>query len=155
NSREKQLTLEQAVTEATRRLDQNAEIHRQPKLEATLRFALGRTYHKLGKLAEAGRNLRGAFDLRRREFGRTKVATLEAEFWLGDYLQDLAHEYVEAGTLLLDVWQGWQKARGLEHWDTLGALEAYGITQYQTAHFTEAEQIGRYILSIRERTRGL
>jgi tetratricopeptide (TPR) repeat protein len=155
NSREKQLTLEQAVTEATRRLDQNAEIQRQPKLEATLRLAIGNTYHKLGKSNDAHQNLRLAFDLRRRELGPTNQATLEAEFWLADYLQDLAHAYVEAGALALDVWRVWQKTRGPEHFDTLAALEEYGITLYQTAHFTEAERIARLILLVRERTLGL
>jgi len=48
NSREKQITLEQALSAATRRLDQDAEIHRQPKVEATLRIAIGRTYQLLG-----------------------------------------------------------------------------------------------------------
>jgi tetratricopeptide (TPR) repeat protein len=154
NSREKQLTLEQAVANATRKLDQNAEIHRQPKLEATLRLAIGRTYHKLGKSKEADRNLRRAFELRRRELGPTNLATLEAEYWLADYLQDLAHEYPEARTLSREVWQWRQQLLGSEHRDTLEALEEYGITLYQTARFTEAEQIARFILPIRERTLG-
>jgi tetratricopeptide (TPR) repeat protein len=155
NSREKQVTMEEVLNVATSNLDHNAEIARQPELEATLRLAIGRTYHKLGNSAEANRNLRRAFELRRREFGPTNPDTLEAEFWLADYLQDLAHDYVEAGMLLLHTWQVWQKTLGQEDWNTLGALEAYGITLYQTAHFTEAERIARYILSIRERTKGL
>jgi tetratricopeptide (TPR) repeat protein len=152
NSREKQLTLEQAVTEATRRLDQNTEIRRQPKLEATLRLAFGRTYHKLAKSVEANQNLRRAFELRRRELGPTNLATLEAEFRLAEYLEDLPHEYPEAGTLLQEVWRWRQQLLGAEHRDTLEALQVYGVTLYQTAHVTEAEQIARYILPICERT---
>jgi tetratricopeptide (TPR) repeat protein len=154
NSREKQLTWEQAVREATRRLDQNAAIRRQPKLEATLRLALGRTFDQLGGLTEADRNLRRAFDLRRRELGPTNSLTLEAEFWLATFLHDLDHKYDEAGTFFREIWQTRQQFLGPEDPETLVALEGYEITLYQTAHFKEAEQIGRYILSIRERIRG-
>jgi tetratricopeptide (TPR) repeat protein len=152
NSREKQLTLEQAVTEATRRLDQSAEIHRQPKLEATLRLAIGETYHRLANWDEADRNLRRAFELRRRELGPTNLATLEAEYSLAEYLEELPREYPEAGTLLLEVCRWRQQLLGAEHRDTLEALQTYGVTLYQTAHVTEAEQIARYILPICQRT---
>src|SRR6266568_1209465 len=154
NSRERHLTLEQAVTEATRRLDQSAEIRQQPRLEATLRLALGRTYHKLGKSDEADRNLRRAFELRRGELGPTNLATLEAEFCLAEYLEELPHEYSEAGTLLREVWRWRQQLLGAENRDTLEALQTYGVTLYQTAHVTEAEQIARYIIPICERTLG-
>jgi len=154
NSREKQLTLEQAVTEAARRLDRNAEIHRQAKLEATLRLALGRTYHKLGKSEDAASNLRRAFDLRRRELGPTNRATLAAEFCLAEYLEELPHEYTEAGTLLREVWRWRQQLLGAENRDTLEALQLYGVTLYQTAHVPEAEQIARLIIPICERTLG-
>jgi len=154
NSREKQITLEQALASATRRLEQNAEIRQQPRVEATLRLAFGRTYHLLWLRAEADRNLRQAFDLRRRELGPTNSLTLDAEFHLADFLQNLAHEYEEAGTLLREVWQGRQQLLGRENPETLVALEEYEITLYQTAHFKEAEQIARYLLPIRERTLG-
>jgi tetratricopeptide (TPR) repeat protein len=155
NSREKQLTLEHAVTEATRRLDQNAEIHRQPKLEATLRLALGGTYHKLGKWDEADRNLRRAFELRRRALGPTNRLTLDAEFQLADFLQNVEHGYDEAGTLAREVWHRRQQLLGEEHPDTLSALQEYGVILYLTANVAEAERIARFILPIRERTLGL
>jgi tetratricopeptide (TPR) repeat protein len=154
NSREKQLTLEQAVTEATHRLDQNAEIRRQPKLEATLRLALGRTYHKLGKSEEAAPNLRRAFELRRRELGPKNRETLEAEFCLAEYLEELPYEYAEAETLLREVWHLRQQLLGAEDRDTLEALQVYGVTLYQTARVAEAEQIARSICPICERTLG-
>ncbi len=154
NSRERHLTLEQAVTEATRRLDQTAEIRQQPRLEATLRLALGRTYHKLGKSDEADRNLRRAFELRRGELGPTNLATLEAEFCLAEYLEELPHEYSEAGTLLREVWRWRQQLLGAENRDTLEALQIYGVTLYQTAYVTEAEQIARYIVAHHRTTQG-
>jgi serine/threonine protein kinase/Flp pilus assembly protein TadD len=154
NSREKQLTLEQAVTEATRRLDQNADIRRQPNVEAALRLAIGRTCSQLGNMAEADLNLRRAFDLCRTELGPTNSLTLEAEFWLGTFLHNLDHKYDEAGTLLREVWQARQQLLGPEDPETLLALQCYDITLYQTGNFKEAEEVARYVLSIRERTLG-
>jgi tetratricopeptide (TPR) repeat protein/tRNA A-37 threonylcarbamoyl transferase component Bud32 len=152
NSREKQITLEQALANATRKLDQDGDIRRQPKVEATLRLIIGRIYDELGGMADADFNLRRAFALSRKELGPTNSLTLSAEFWLGTFLHDLDHKYDEAGTLLREVWQARQRLLGPEHPDTLKALQGYGITLYQTAQLKEAEQIARYILSVRERT---
>jgi tetratricopeptide (TPR) repeat protein len=137
---------------ATSNLDQNAEIRRQPEVEATLRLDLGTTYHRLGKSKEANENLRRAFELRRRELGPTNLATLEAEYSLAEYLEELPREYAEAGTLLQEVWRWRQQLLGAEHRDTLDALQVYGVTLYQTARVPEAEQIARYLLPICERT---
>lgn len=152
NSREKQITLEQALANSIRKLDQEHDIGRQPKVEATLRLIIGRIYDELGGMAEADLNLRRAFELSRRELGPTNALTLGAEFWLGTFLHDLGHKYVEAGTLLREVWQARQQLLGPEHPDTLKALQGFEITLYQTGRFKEAEQIARYILSVRERT---
>jgi tetratricopeptide (TPR) repeat protein len=154
NAREKKVTMEEVLNTATSNLDQNSEIRQQPEVEATLRLDLGTTYHRLGKSDEAGRNLRRAFELRRRELGSTNLATLEAEFWLAEYLEELLGEYPEAGTLLREVWRWRQQLLGAEHRDTLEALREYGVTLYQTAHVTESEQIARYILPIYQRTLG-
>src|SRR5439155_9115951 len=71
NAREKAVTMEEVLNVATSNLDHNAEMALQPELEATLRLDIGRTYHQLWLSVEAGRNLRRAFDLRRRELGPT------------------------------------------------------------------------------------
>jgi predicted Ser/Thr protein kinase len=154
NSREKQITLEQALAAATLRLDTNAEIRLQPRVEATLRLALGRAHLLLLAKAEAGRNLRRAFELRRRELGPTNLLTLDAEFNLADFLQFLEHEYYESGTYFREVWQTRQQLLGPEHTDTLLALQYYQVTLYQTAQFKEAGQIASNLLSICERTLG-
>jgi serine/threonine protein kinase/Flp pilus assembly protein TadD len=152
NAREKKVTMEEVLNIATSNLDHNAEIRQQPEVEATLRLDFGTTYHRLGNLKEADRNLRRAFDLRRRELGPTNLATLEAEFSLAEYLEEFPREYAEAGTLLLEVWRWRQQLLGAEHRDTLEALQVYGVTLYQTAYVTEAEQIARYLLPICQRT---
>jgi tetratricopeptide (TPR) repeat protein len=154
NSREKQITLEQAVIEATRRLDQNAGIRKQPRVEASLRLALGKAHQRLWAKAEAGRNLRRAFELRRSELGPTHPLTLDAEYELAVFLELLDHEYDEAGAFYFQVWHARRQLLGPEDPDTLLALQGYQITLYQTARFKEAEQIARYLLSIRERTLG-
>ncbi len=155
NSREKQITLEQALAAAIRRLDENAELRQQPRVEASLRLAFGRTYDRLGGMAEADINLRRAFELRRRELGPTNALTLEAEFWLATFLHNLDHKYDEAAALFREVWQARRRIYGPEDLQTLDALDGYGISLYQTGHFKEAEQIARSILPIRERKQGL
>jgi len=151
NAWEKQITVKQALDNATLRLDQNAEIRQQPLVEASLRLALGRAHLRLWAKAEAGRNLRQAYELRRRELGPAHPLTVDAEFQLADFLQLLEHAYDEAGTLLREVWQTRKKLLGPEHPDTLLALQDYVTTLFQTAHFKEAQQLARYLLSIRER----
>jgi serine/threonine protein kinase len=105
NPREKRVTMEEVLAVATSNLDQNAEIRQQPKVEATLRLDLGRTFYELGRMGEADFNLRRAFELRRRELGPTNSLTLEAELWLGIFLFGLDHKYDEAGTYFREVWQ--------------------------------------------------
>ena len=79
---------------------------------------------------------------------------MAAEFCLAEYLEELPHEYTEAGTLLREVWRWRQQLLGAENRDTLEALQLYGVTLYQTAHVPEAEQIARLIIPICERTLG-
>src|SRR5262249_1179803 len=115
---------------------------------------LGTTYHRLGKWEEADKNLRRAFELRRKELGPTNRETLEAEFSLAEYLEELPREYAEAGALLREVWRWRHQLLGTAHREPVEALQLYGVSLYQTAHVPEAEQIARYIIPICERTLG-
>ncbi len=154
NAREKKVTMEEVLDVATSNLDHNAEIAQQPELEATLRLAIGNTYHKLGTLAEAERNLRRGFNLRRSALGPTNLDTLDAEDDLADLLQNLGHEYEEAEVLSREAWRGRQRLLGPEHPDTLKSLENYEIALYQTGQYAEAERIARQLLPICERDWG-
>jgi serine/threonine protein kinase len=154
NAWEKQVTMEEVLKRATGLLDKDAEIARDPEVEATLRLDFGSTYLKLNALDEAERNLRRAFDLRTRELGPTNRDTLAAEVKLGEFLIDHAQEFIESERLFLEVWEGRRRALGDTHLDTLEALEGYEIVLYKTGRVAEAERIARQILPSRERALG-
>jgi serine/threonine protein kinase len=151
---EKKVTMKEVLDLAIQKLDRDASIAQQPELEATLRLDIGTTYQMLGSLAEAERNLRKAFDLRRRTLGPQHLDTLAAEHKLGEFLVDELRENKETETLFREAWQGRQRLLGPEHPDTLESLEGCEIVLYETGQFQEAERIARQILPIRERLLG-
>ncbi len=52
NGRDKRVTVEELLERAARRIDGNQKFADHPKVEATLRLTIGKTYFKLGNLAE-------------------------------------------------------------------------------------------------------
>jgi tetratricopeptide (TPR) repeat protein len=154
NARERKVTMEEVLDVATRSLDQNAEIRREPEVEATLRLAVGSTYLKLSAIPEAARNLRRAYDLRRGVLGPDHLDTLAAEHRLAEFLVDGVGERDEGGTLARDVWQKRQKFLGAENRDTLSSEELYGDALLDAGQFKEADPIYRHVLETRERVLG-
>ncbi len=155
NAREKKVTMEEVLDVATRNLDQNPEIARQPEVEATLRLAVGSTYLKLSSPIEAERNLRLAFTLRRSALGPEHLDTLAAEHKLAEFLVIGSGRYAEAEPLILETWKGEQRLLGAEHRDTLDSMEGYQVVLSETGRLREAEQIARQVLQISERALGL
>jgi serine/threonine protein kinase len=154
NSREKKVTMEEVLKVATERLDKDAEIAQQPELEATLRLAIGTTYFKMSMLGEAGRNLRKAFDLRRRELGRENLETLAAEYQLAAFLVGGQQELKEGERLAYEVWQARLRILGAEDRDTLSAQELYCDALADGGKFQEATPIVRRTFEVRERVMG-
>jgi serine/threonine protein kinase len=154
NAREKKVTMEEVLNIATSNLDQNAEIRRQPEVEATLRLDLGTTYFKMSMLSEAGRNLRKAFDLRRRELGQENLETLAAEYQLAVFLVGGQQELKEGERLAHEVWQARLRILGAEDRDTLSAQELYCDALIDGGKFQEATPIVRRTFQVRERVMG-
>jgi serine/threonine protein kinase len=153
NAREKKITMEEVLTAATRRLDQSAEMTQQPEVEATLRLAVGRTYLKLSELADAERNLRRAFTLRRSVLGPQNLDTLAAENKLGELLMT-AGKFEDAEPVFREAWRGRQQLLGDTNRDTLDSLEGCEIVLQETGHLPEAERLARQILQTSERALG-
>ena len=146
--------MEEVLRVATSNLDQNVEITQQPEVEATLRLAVGRTYLKLSVMAEAGRNLRKAFDLRRRELGPTNLDTLTAEHALAEFLIGGMGERAEGGRLAYEAWQGRQRLLGETNRDTLNSEELYADGLCDAGDFQGAGPLYQQVLEIRERVLG-
>jgi tetratricopeptide (TPR) repeat protein len=154
NSRGKKVTMEEVLEVATQRLDKDAEIAQQPELEATLRLAIGTTYFKMSMLGEAGRNLRKAFDLRRRELGQENLETLAAEYELATFLIGGQQELKEGERLAHEVWQARLRILGAADRDTLSAQELYCDALIDAGNFQEATPIVRRTFQVRERVMG-
>jgi serine/threonine protein kinase len=154
NAREKKVTMEEVLERATRKLDQNAEIARQPELEATLRLAVGNTYFKLGILGEAERHLRRAVALRRSALGPEHRDTLAAQYALAEFLDLGVREFDEAEALSRETWQGRQRLLGDDNRDTLASLARYAQTLADQRKLPEAERLTRQCLETSERVLG-
>jgi serine/threonine protein kinase len=153
NAREKNTTIIEALSAATTNLDEKSEYRQQPKLEASLRLAVGRTYYTLGRLSEAERNLRQAVKLGRRALGPQHLDTLAAQHWLAKVLTD-QRNWEEAEGLIRETWEGRQRLRGAEDRDTLDSQELYAETLREGGQLQRAETISRHNFQIRERVQG-
>ena len=154
SAREKKVTMEEVLARAAHTLDQNAEIARQPELEATLRLAVGNTYFKLGLLTEAERDLRRAVALRRGALGLDGPATLAAQEALAWLLVGGLRNFDEGETLSRQTWQARRRVLGPEHPDTLDSMDTYGTALSSVKKYDEAESIYRQCLQARERVLG-
>jgi serine/threonine protein kinase/tetratricopeptide (TPR) repeat protein len=154
NGREKQVTVLEALDEAARRLDQNPDIARQPELGATLRLALGWTYHELGKMGKAGPLLRAAVNLRRSALGPQHRDTLAAEQALADFLDLDTREYDEAEGLARETWQGRVRLLGAEDTNTLASMSRYAQALSDQRKLQEAETMARQCLALCRRILG-
>ena len=146
--------MEAVLARATRKLDQNADIARQPELEATLRLAIGSTYFKLGLLREADQNLRRAVALRRNALGLANPETLAAQEALAWLLVGGTRNFAEGEALSRETWQGRRRALGPENPDTLDSMDTYATALEEQRKFSEAESVYRQCLRAREHVLG-
>jgi serine/threonine protein kinase len=153
NARAKNVTVIEALNAATHMLDESAEYRQQPRLEASLRLAVGRTYYDLSLLSEAERNLRRAVKLGRSALGPQHLDTLAAQHWLAKLLIS-QRKWNEGEGLIRETWQGRQRLLGVEDLDTLDSQELYEEALLQGGQLQEVETIARHILQIRERIQG-
>ncbi len=154
NGREKNVTVIQALDEAARRLDQNPDIARQPELGATLRLALGWTYHELGEIGKAEPLLRAAVALRRNALGPQHPETLAAEQALADFLDLDTREYEEAEALARETWEGRVRLFGTDNTNTLASMSRYAQTLSDQRKLEEAERLARQCLALCQRILG-
>jgi serine/threonine protein kinase/tetratricopeptide (TPR) repeat protein len=118
NSRDKKVTMEEAVGRAAQLMEQDSEIAGQPEVEAALRLAIGTTYEKLGIYDIAERHLRRAVTLRQALFGRQHPQTLIAQKELVTILLNGQFRFdAETEQLSLDTWKALQRIAGKQSRD--------------------------------------
>jgi serine/threonine protein kinase len=154
NSRAKKVTMEEVLARAAALLDKDTEIAGQPELEATLRLDFGITFDKLSVPAEAERNLRKAFELRRNSLGPQNRDTLTAEHELAAFLILGASKLEEGEPLIREAWEGRQRILGPTHPDTIDSLEGTEVVLDMKGELVEAERLARQILQTCESALG-
>ena len=108
NAREKKVTMEEVLEKAALKLEQDPNLVKQPEIEATLRFAIGTTFHRLGLLREAERHLRRAVHLYD-VMGRQDRQALSAQRQLCDLLLSQMMRLEDGEQLSLNTWKGFQR----------------------------------------------
>ena len=154
NVREKKVTMEEVLAKATRKLDQDPELVRQPEVEATLRLALGSTYLKLSSLSEARRNLLRAVTLRQSALGPKNVDTLAAQNELGRLLVEGTREFDEGEKVTREAFLGREQLLGPESRNTLDSMSLYVEALLSQRKLDEAEKLARKSLELLETTQG-
>ena len=108
NAREKQVTMEEVLEKATRKLDRDSSLAGHPEIEAKLRFEIGTTFYRLGLLQEAEQQLRRAGDLCR-AMGRQDRQALTSQLQLCDLLLNHLFRVEDGEQLSFETWQGFQR----------------------------------------------
>ncbi len=154
NNRDKKVTVEELLHRAGTKMEGNAKFVGRPEVEATLRLTLGKTFFKLGNLAEAERHLARSAELRLQVLGPEDLRTLAAREALADFLSRGRDRFAEAEPLARTTWQARARVLGPEHPDTLDSLDTYSGTLYGLGRVAEAIPLKYEILEARRRLLG-
>jgi tetratricopeptide (TPR) repeat protein len=153
NDRDKKVTVEEVLAKAAAKIDGNPKFAGKPQVEATLRLAVGKTYVRLGNLAEAERHLRGAVDVRRAHLPPDDPRTLVAQEALADCLAR-EENFAEAEPLSRQTWEARQRVLGPTHRDTLDSLDTHATAMQGLGRTDEALVLMRECLDGRRKALG-
>jgi serine/threonine protein kinase len=154
NAREKQVTFEEVLGKAARKLDHSPPGTFPPAVEASLRSAFGNTYFKLGALPQAERHLRLNLELSTAAFGTNDLRTLTATEDLAWFLSGGSRNFAEAEQVALRAWHGRRRILGEQHRDTLASLDTYSCVLINLRKFREAEPLARQCYEARGKLLG-
>jgi serine/threonine protein kinase len=143
NSRDKQVTVEELLDRAARKIENNPQMADQPEVEATIRLAIGDTYFKLGVLAEAQKHLSRAVELRRSALGPEHPDTLAAQEALAWFLVGGLRRPADAEPLSRQTWEARRRVLGADHPDTLDSMDTYASVLVALDRLDEAEPLMR------------
>jgi serine/threonine protein kinase len=145
------LTVEAVLDKAANKID--GAFPDQPKVEATVRMAIGETYVNLGLYQKAEPHLRRAIKLRREALGEEDPGTLDSMNQMGRVL-GFQERQAEAEVLLREALVVARRALGDEHLTTLGLLHTLAEALNDLGRLPEAETLERKCLAIQRHIRG-
>jgi tetratricopeptide (TPR) repeat protein len=132
----KELTVREALDTVSPRLSRT--FARAPRIEATLRLALGHSYAVLGRYADADTHFQRAYQLRERHLGAEHPATLEALSALG-YGRALLGKIEESLRVRQQVLAQRERLLGPQDPATARSLAEVGMTLLDLNRSKEAE----------------
>jgi non-specific serine/threonine protein kinase/serine/threonine-protein kinase len=120
----------------------------QPRIAASLRRTVGKTYGELGLYAEASRQVERAIEIDTREFGPSGRETLAARTQLSllDYFQG---HFPEAEARLREVLALQQKQFGANDPDVMDSMDSLATTYLGEGKFDDAEKLFQSVIALR------
>jgi serine/threonine protein kinase len=151
NKRGRDATLREILDDAASTMGKRFQ--GQPRVEARLRFTVGKTFEALGEYDKAESNLRRAIDVGERELGPEHPETLRSKVELANVHREQAR-YDESEALLRETLAIRRRVLGPEHPQTLETMTSLvSILVYQK-RAAEAEVLGRETLRLNRRVLG-
>jgi serine/threonine protein kinase/Tfp pilus assembly protein PilF len=151
NEHEKKVTVEEVLNRAAGKVGMG--LAGQPDVEATIRYAIGRTYWRLGNHKEARPQLERALALRKEFLEPDHPETLVAQNALALVLQDEG-KLAEAEVLVRECLSGQRRVRGPDHPETLAVLNNLAALLSDEGKLAEAETLYRQNFDAFLRVRG-
>ena len=131
----------------------SAKFAGQPRVEARLRFTVGKTYGALGEYDKAESNLKRAIEVATRELGPEHPETLRAKVQLADVHREQAR-YDEAEALLDETFETRRRVLGPEHPETLATMTSLVSIHVYQGRAAAAESLGVATLALERRVLG-
>ncbi len=125
----------------------------QPEVEATIRAAIGNTYHAIGRHDRAEPHLRAALAARQGLLGDEHPDTVASIRHLAELLHDQGKRS-EAERLYRQALEGCQRTLGREDPQTLAAMSDLGLLLREQGRAAEAEPLSRQALEGLRRVMG-
>jgi non-specific serine/threonine protein kinase/serine/threonine-protein kinase len=142
-SKGKEVSVRQMLDAAAAKL--GTELANQPRVEAKLRYTIGKTYDALGRLDDAMPQLQRALELATREFGEDSDTALDALDQMGQILSRRGR-FAEAEPLLRRQVELARGRLGAENQTTLYATNTLAVCLQSQERFAEAEPLFRAVI---------
>lgn len=151
NKRGRDATVREVLGDATAKMA--AQFQNQPRVEARLRFTIGKTYLALGEYDQAEANLKRAIAVAARELGPENPETLRCKVELADVHREQGR-YDESEALLQETLAIRRRVLGPENPQTLATMTSLASIEVYQKRAKEAEVLGRETVELNRRILG-
>lgn len=136
----KEVKVLEMLDRAAERLDK--EFTDRPEIEASLRYTLGNTYYKNGRIDTAEHHIRRAVELHDRIHGAEYPETITAVVMLSLILIEQG-SFADAGPPLVQAYETSLRVMGEKHLVTLWSMRGLAALRKAEGQYPEAEQLNR------------